>query len=83
MPFKDLTLAPTDQALLDRFAAVVRLPDYRPIPGGPTAPDQVFDNIDRDPQIPDEEGAGRPASGADPADRPPSLPLFFLRAQCS
>lgn len=62
MPFKILTLAPTDQALLDRFVAAVRLPDYRPIPGGSTAPDQVFDNIDRDPQIPDEEVAGRPAS---------------------
>jgi len=65
MPFKDLTLAPADQTLLDRFAAAVRLPDYRPVPGGPAAPDQVFDNIDRDPQIPDEADAGRPASRRD------------------
>ncbi len=62
MGFNDLTLDLAEQAALEQLAAAVRRPGYRPVPGKPPGPDQVLENLDSDPQIPDEPVAESPAS---------------------
>ncbi len=62
MGFNDLTLDSAEQAALEQLVTAVRQPDYRPVPGGPPAPNQVLENLDNDPQIPDEPAAEPPAS---------------------
>ncbi|HZF07894.1 MAG TPA: hypothetical protein VFE33_03800 [Thermoanaerobaculia bacterium] len=56
MSFSDLNLDPADQALVDELKAAVRRPEYHLVP------DQAFENLESDPQIPDEPVAGSPAS---------------------
>ena len=62
MGFDALHLYADEQPLLDALRASIRWPSYHPMPGGPAAPDQIYDNLDGDPQIPDEPASGVPAS---------------------
>ena len=62
MGFKDLDLDANERSVLEQLQAAVRQPDYRPAPDVPPAPDQVFENLDADPQVPDEPATESPAS---------------------
>jgi hypothetical protein len=62
MGFDALHLSADEQPLLDALRASIRWPSYRPKPRGPTSPDQIYDNLDGDPQVPDEPAPGGPAS---------------------
>jgi hypothetical protein len=62
MAFNSLQLTADEQRALGELKSSIRRPSYHPKPGGTAAPDQIYDNLDSDPQVPDEPSPGRPAA---------------------
>lgn len=63
MSFATLTLPAEHQSLLSDLKTALEQPGYRhPVNGGTPQPDQVFENVDSDPQIPDTASSATLAS---------------------
>lgn len=62
MGFEDLTLDEMQRVALPALREALRVPSYRHPAGGDPAPEQVFSNLNDDPQIQDESLPNRPAS---------------------